>query len=371
MMAAPTRFPLRGSADGLMPHFTPQRLTVARRRLGLTITALARETELSTRIISAYENGAAEPSEVTIHLLADRLQVQPGFFSRPEIEEVPLKAVSFRALSKMTAKQRDAALDTGAQIVEFDRWLSSKFRFPDAELPTLPGYAPETAAATVRARWGLGQQPVRSVVQLLEAHGVRIYALREELRDLDAFSFVADRKPFVLMSTRKSGERGRFDAAHELGHLVLHCEHEEPRGQEAENDANRFAAAFLMPADSVKAAGLRNATVPMILQSKRAWGVAAMALAHRLRELELLTDWGYRDVCVQLSRAGYRRGEPGGIPREHSERLRQVLALLREERISVRELATQFEIDAAEVRSWLLGLTTLPAPGSASDRPRT
>lgn len=366
MTAAPTQCRSKGSADVAMPEFTPQRLTVARRRIGLTITALARETDLSTRIISAYENGAAEPSEATLRALAERLQVRPGFFARPEVEEVPLEAVSFRALSKMTARQRDAALDTGAQIVEFDHWLSSKFRFPAPELPTLPGYSPETAAATVRAKWGLGEQPIRSVVQLLEAHGVRIYALREDLRDLDAFSFVIDGNPFVLMSTRKSGERGRFDAAHELGHLVLHCEHEEPRGQDAENEANRFAAALLMPADSVMAAGLRNATVATILHAKRAWGVAAMALAHRLRELDLLTDWGYRDVCVQLSRAGYRRGEPGGMPREHSERLRQVLALLREERISLRDLADRFEIDAAEVRSWLLGLTTLPAPRSAS-----
>lgn len=113
-----------------------------------------------------------------------------------------------------------------------------------------------------------------------------------------------------------------------------------------------------MPEAAVKAAGLRNATVPTILRWKHAWGVAAMALAHRLHELELITDWGYRDVCVQLSKAGYRRGEPGGIPRERSERLRQVLLLLKEERIRVRDIAQELGIEPIELRSWLFGLTT-------------
>ncbi len=67
----------------------------------------------------------------------------------------------------------------------------------------------------------------------------------------------------MFLSTDKSGERGRFDAAHELGHLVLHGEHEDPRREDeisqrpcAEAEANRFAAAFLMPRSSVLARGL-------------------------------------------------------------------------------------------------------------------
>ena len=133
-------------------EFTPQRLTLARKRMGLTIAALAKATEISTRSISAYENGAAEPTATTARLLAEKLQVSPTFFQLPEVDEVPLEAVSFRALSKMTARQRDAALSTGAQIVEFDTWLSGKFRFPPSSVPTLPGYEPELAAATVRAK---------------------------------------------------------------------------------------------------------------------------------------------------------------------------------------------------------------------------
>ncbi len=338
-------------------EFTPQRLTLARKRMGLTIAALANETEISTRSISAYENGSAEPTAATARILAQKLQVSPRFFQLPEVDEVPVEAVSFRALSKMTARQRDAALNTGAQIVEFATWLSRQFKFPTPNLPTLPGYEPELAAATVRAKWGLGEQPIKNMIQLLEAHGVRLYSLRDDLKDLDAFSFFADGNPFIMMSARKSGERSRFDTAHELGHLVLHCEHERPGGPNAEDQANRFAAAFLMPVAQVKAAGLHNATLPMVLRWKAHWGVAAMALTHRLRELGLITEWGYRDLCIQLSRAGYRRGEPGGIPREKSERLRQSLALLRQSGVTIGDVADDLGVAPSEMKSWMIGIT--------------
>ena len=337
--------------------FTPQRLTLARKRIGLTIAALAKATQISTRSISAYENGAAEPTAPTARLLAEKLQVSPEFFQLPEVDEIPLEAVSFRALSKMTARQRDAALSTGAQIVEFDTWLSGQFRFPTPSLPTLPGYEPALAAAAVRAKWGLGEQPIKNMVQLLEAHGVRVYSLRDDLKELDAFSFFADGKPFIMMSARKSGERSRFDAAHELGHLVLHCVHGHPRGPEAEAEANGFAAALLMPEAQVKAAGLRNATLPTVLRWRSHWGVAAMALTHRLRELGLVTEWGYRDLCIQLSKAGYRRGEPGGIPREKSERLRQSLALLRQSGVTTADIANELGVAPSETKSWMMGIT--------------
>ncbi|NTZ43826.1 ImmA/IrrE family metallo-endopeptidase [Altererythrobacter sp. SALINAS58] len=41
---------------------------------------------------------------------------------------------------------------------------------------------------------------------------------------VEAFSFWSGFRPFVFLDSDKtSGARERFDAAHELGHLVLHC----------------------------------------------------------------------------------------------------------------------------------------------------
>lgn len=87
----------------------PSRLAVARKRCGLTITGLAEVTDISTRSLSAFENGHKRPSEETQLLLADKLRVSPSFLTANHIDEIPVDAVSFRALSKMTARQRDNA----------------------------------------------------------------------------------------------------------------------------------------------------------------------------------------------------------------------------------------------------------------------
>jgi Zn-dependent peptidase ImmA (M78 family)/DNA-binding XRE family transcriptional regulator len=336
---------------------SPSRLAIARKRRALTLTRLAGLAGLSTRSVSLYENGRAEPSPLTLRRLAAVLDVAPEFLSGPDVEEVPLDAVSFRALSKMTARQRDSALAAGRIALLINDWIETRFTLPPADIPVLTGEDPESAAEVVRARWGLGERPVRNVLHLVEAHGVRVYSLTEENNQLDAYSLYWHGQPFIFLNTGKSGERGRFDAAHELGHLVLHGEHLTPNRPGAESEANRFAAAFLMPRASVLAHGLRDAAPNRILRAKRAWKVSALALTHRLHELELLTDWGYRAACVQLAALGYRTAEPQGIERESSQLLAKVFRSLRDHGETPADIAAAIGITTAELRAHVFGLT--------------
>jgi len=206
--------------------FSPSRLAIARKRRGLTLTRLAEVTGLSTHTLSVYENGHQVPSEESLVLLAETLEVAPAFLAAPDTDELPADAVSFRALSKMTARQRDRALSSGAVALLINEWIDERFRLPGPDMPSLTGQDPEAAAEMVRARWGLGERPSTNVLHLLEAHGVRIYSLTAENRELDAYSLCWRGQPFIFLNTTKSGERGRFDAAHELGHLVLHGEYQ-------------------------------------------------------------------------------------------------------------------------------------------------
>jgi Zn-dependent peptidase ImmA (M78 family)/DNA-binding XRE family transcriptional regulator len=339
---------------------TPSRLAIARKRHGLTLTRLADLTGLSTRSVSLYENGHAEPTDETLRQLASVLEVDPEFLAGPDVDEIPVDAVSFRALSKMTARQRDRALSAGRVALLVNDWIEARFELPAPDIPSLTGYDPESAAQVVRARWGLGERPVANMLHLLESRGTRIYSLTAENSQLDAYSLYWHRQPFIFLNTAKSGERGRFDAAHELGHLVLHGEHLVPNRPAAETEANRFAAAFLMPRASVLAQGLRDATPDRILAAKRIWKVAAIALAHRLYELDLLTDWGYRAVCVQLSQWGYRRNEPQGIDRESSQLLAKVLRSVRDHGETFATMAGAVGISTAELHSHVFGLTLTP-----------
>jgi len=91
-----------------------------------------------------------------------------------------------------------------------------------------------------------------------------------------------------------------------------------------------------------------------------------MALTHRLHELSLLTEWGYRTACVNLSRLGYRTSEPGGIAREDSQLLTKVLKSLRDDGITPAHVASDIAITMTELNSHLFGLAVTALPGGAT-----
>ncbi|TCP39377.1 Zn-dependent peptidase ImmA (M78 family) [Tamaricihabitans halophyticus] len=352
--------------------FSPSRLRIARKRRGWTVTTLARTAGLSTRSVSTYENGRQEPSAPTIEQLARAVEVPSTFLLGDDVDEVPVDAVSFRALSKMPARARDRGLASGRIAMLINDWIEARFDLPAPDLPTLDNRHPEQAAQELRSRWGLGVRPLGNVVHLLEAHGVRVYSATQANTDLDAFCMYHNGRPFVFIGSDKTPERSRFDAAHELGHLIMHRGDQLPHGLDAEKDANRFAAAFLMPASDLLAHNLRNATASHIRASKGRWSVAAMALAHRLNELGLMSEWAYRNACIDLARAGYRRSEPGGMPsHESSQLLTKVLQQLRSSGLGIQQIAADLSLHPAEVRSYMFGLapTVIEGNGLRTDTP--
>lgn len=315
---------------------SPSRLTLARKLRGLTLAELGRTTDLSPQTINRWENHHQEPTPECLDRLAEALRLPVEFFMQPEVAPIPVEAASFRALSKTPAFRREAVLAAGGIAREIANWISERYRLPTPDVPSLnlppeaSNHDIETIALRIRAQWDLDQRPVPNMVHLLEAHGVRVFSLVQDVRDVDAFSLYIEGEPFIFIDTGKTAERQRFDAAHELGHLVMHQGRERAQSREAERQADRFAAAFLMPRADVLAHNLRNASPDQLIQASRRWRVSAMAIAHRLSELGLLTEWGYRSACVELAKRGYRRGEPGSqlVP-ESSQILEKVLAHLR------------------------------------------
>lgn len=344
--------------------YVPSRLEFARRRRGLPRTKVAASIGVSPKTLQRFESGAVEPGPEMVVQLASALHVLPDFFYHPEIESVPEAAVSFRALSKMTAAERDGATAAGSIGVEFVRWIEAQFELPANDVPTLTGWDPETAAESIRARWDLGSGPIRKLLPICELHGVRVLSLAPDYRSVDAFSFYDEGTPFMFLITSKTAERLRFDAAHELGHLVIHGEHEHPNGRVAETEANHFASALLMPRESILSSGLYGASADQIIASKDKWQVSAMALAHRLNTLGLLSEWLYRSVCVELSQRGFRRAEPGSALRhESSQILKKVMTHLRSSDLTVKKIAAEFGLPADELAGYLFGLAVTSRTG--------
>jgi Zn-dependent peptidase ImmA (M78 family)/DNA-binding XRE family transcriptional regulator len=342
--------------------FTPSRLSLARRRRGLTKKRLAELVGVTVRSIVAHESGAIVPSPDTIAHLSRVLRFPVEFFSGPDLEEPNPDGASFRALTSMTAAQRDSALAAGVLAMDAARWIDERFHLPKPNVPDVRGIEPEAAAGALRGEWGLGERPVKSMVHLLEAYGVRVFSLPTDSANVDAFSLWRHDVPFVFLNTSKSGERGRFDAAHELGHLILH-RRGGPHGREAEIEADQFASAFLMPRASVLAYAPRMPTLETIIRLKRNWMVATSALVYRLRSLGLLTEWHYRQLWIQIGQRGYRREEPKGIPRETSQVLTKVFRALLEGKTTRAMVARELLMEPEDLDALMFGLMVLSVPG--------
>jgi Zn-dependent peptidase ImmA (M78 family)/transcriptional regulator with XRE-family HTH domain len=331
----------------------------------MTKTQLASGAGITVRALTEIEAGRATPERGTVDRIATALNFPPPFFGGADLEEVSPAGVSFRALKRMTASQRHAAEAAGTLALALSDWIGERFRLPHAAIPKLDASLDaETAAEVVREEWGLGQRPIKSMVHLLEAKGVRVFSLVEESREVDAFSFWRRGTPYVFLNTQKTAEHSRFDAAHELAHLVLHWHHDMPRGRELEKEAQRFASAFLMPRAGVLARAPRFASLNDVQQHKLHWRVSAAAYVYRLNALNLLTEWQYRMLNVELSKRGLRTYERDGLPRETSQLLSKVFAALRDEGITRVALAEALAIHPADLDDLVFGLTMLPVQGS-------
>lgn len=337
--------------------FQPERLTLARQRCGLTMTDLSVIGDVSARSISDYERGVREPSEDSLQQLANALDHPLEFFFRPDAPAVEPESVSFRSLARMTAKNRDQALAAVSSAIELDGWIDSRFERPTPDVPDLRQQEPEAAAEALRAEWGLGTQPVRNMIHVLEAHGIRVYSLAHQAGDMDAVSVWVGTVPFVFLNTLSTAERSRYDAAHELAHLVLH-RHGAPSGQSAEHEANRFAGAFLMPRADVLANAPRKTTLAAVVAAKARWGVSALALVYRMHELELISDWHYRQLCIRL-RKQFGKSEPREMPRETSQILNKVFSAVRRSGGSVAGIARDLALPRDKITELVFSLTML------------
>jgi Zn-dependent peptidase ImmA (M78 family)/DNA-binding XRE family transcriptional regulator len=337
--------------------FNPTRLTFARKRRGFTMTRLADEVGVEMRSISGFEKLEYKPSEDTVQRIAKALRFPLEFFyQEEELQTIDSGAASFRSLSKMSAAQRDMALYSGALTITLNQAIERRFELPVSNLPDLRDSDPEAAAASLRRHWGIGELPIKNVIHLLEANGVRVFSLAIDAAEVDAFSMWREQKPFVFLNTLKNTERSRFDAAHELGHLVMHRHGSPNGGQEIERAANDFAAAFLMPSGSVLGYAPKFTSIDVLLQLKKIWGVSISALTYRMHKLGLLTEWQYRELFVQISRRGYRKSEPESLPRETSQILGKVFTALRKEGVAKSDIAAELHVADEELDEMVFGL---------------
>lgn len=321
-------------ADAATVAFNGTRLQLARYRAGLTMRELAARADLSHAMISQYETGKGTPTRPVLARLAMATGVSTQFFTaaRP-ISVGGLEGTHFRSLRSTSKAARTAAWSWTEITLDLADALEEYVRLPEADVPQVP-VAPdaqveelEQAAQHVRKHWQLPDGPVGHLVRNLEAHGVLVARLPVADQGIDAYSHRQGDRPVVILGTDKAdAARSRFDAAHELGHLVCHLEADP--GSTQEQQAHAFAAELLMPRIAMLEVLPRRFSLRAYAQLKQTWGVSVAALLYRARQLQVLSDASYRRAVIGLNRSYGRRIEPFPLPRhEHPTLLAKALAV--------------------------------------------
>jgi Zn-dependent peptidase ImmA (M78 family)/transcriptional regulator with XRE-family HTH domain len=347
--------------------FNCSKLALARKRRQLTKKDLAEKSGITAVTLTRLETGkTSDPSMETLAALAEVLGYPVDFFFGESYDELTTDAASFRSLSTMSAAQRDAALAAGQIAFSLAEWINSRFDLPVPNLPNLREDDPISAAGSVRNYWGIGSKPIPKLLTLLEAKGVRVFTLAERNKNVDAFSCWKNGIPYIFLNTFKSSERTRFDAAHELGHLLMH-RHTPAGHMDGEKEADMFAAAFLIPQDDLISHMPRVHSLKQLVEKKERWGVSVAALARTAFNNNLVSDWHYRELCKQMSMLGYRTEEPRERIPEKSAVWQKVLELLWKDGVTKSHIAKELCLPIDEIEALIGPLVSIDVVNQSTD----
>lgn len=356
--------------------FDGARLTLARHLAGLRKSDLAAVVGKSPTAVAGWESGAKRPTAATVAQLALSLSVDPGFFAiRPDDVAALSTTPHFRSLRSTSQLARDQAFAYGQVAVDIAASLERHVEFPEVDIPSSPvamgdsdDDGPERAARQVRDLWGLDDRPTGHLVRLLENHGALVVFSPPQVSSVDAYSFDSRLRPVVVLNPIKQDYyRQRFDVAHELGHLVMHSD-AEPGGRIVEDQAHRFAAELLMPAEQIRdllPSTMGGSAWRTLARLKEQWGVSLQSLLYQARRLGRLSDVSHRNAMMTISSRGWRRDEPGLISTiEQPSLLPRAIDLLTQEGIDETQL-----LDQCRVPPDLFHTVTARTPASNSPEP--
>jgi Zn-dependent peptidase ImmA (M78 family)/transcriptional regulator with XRE-family HTH domain len=359
------------------PGFVGERLKEAREARGLTAIALADLLNITKQAISLYELGDVSPQPDMMQEIAYKLNLPIAFFLRP-IKYGSSSAVFFRALCAANKSDRGRGRSRMRWLYEvIVPYLMGFVTFPKVNIPEVGTISNplrltdddiENIATQVRRYWGLGDGPISNVVLLMENNGFIITRMDLESPALDAFSNLPmsfDNTPYIILGNDKqSSVRSRFDAGHELGHLILHRSIKDSDLNKAtdfkiiEQQANRFSSAFLVPMNKFSE-DFSLPTLNAFRALKSKWLVSVALLIKRAYDLGFIPDEHYRRLWIYYNHKGWRKEEPldSELPIEQPLLLRRAFASIIEAKVRTPEqLLSELPLSSKDVE----GLIHLP-----------
>ena len=302
--------------------FNGNRLRIGRVFQGWTQRELGERVAVSHSAIAFFEKGLKSPKREVQDALSVVLEVEHDFFFLPDIEEeFREEEANFRRRIAATDRQRKQILAHGSLFGTLARYLQREVTIPTFHVPEIiPASVADVdrVADETRLYFGLPLDvPIGSVSRILDRAGVLVLTVDLETANrIDAFSrygSTAEATSIVVINTEKeSPSRTLMDQAHELGHGVMHRSRRGLPLDQREDEANRFAGAFLMPraAFTRDMMGVKPKEWAYLFEMKRHWGASIKAILYRAYELGLMDAADYRTRMGYYSFRKWNDGEP-------------------------------------------------------------
>jgi len=288
-------------------------ISLARESRGVTQEDLALRLGVTQGKVSKLEAGLLAASAETVAALSRELRYPPDFFYQTEhrfglgpaefYHYRKKKSVSSQALTKHHARIDIKRIHVTRLLDGLDAHHDAQF--PQFDVDDFGGDSQEMARA-VRATWHMPAGPIRNLTKLVEAAGGVVMHHDFENHRVDAISrFVPPLPPLFFMNSNVGGARYRFSLSHDVCHVVAH----RTPTPTMEEEADRFAAEFLMPAAEIRP-HLAHLTLQRAATLAAQWRVSLVAIVKRAADLGKLSGPEAERLWMEIGRAGYRRKEP-------------------------------------------------------------
>jgi Zn-dependent peptidase ImmA (M78 family)/DNA-binding XRE family transcriptional regulator len=317
------------------------RLQQARMAEGLSLRALAGRVELSAQTLSNYERGVDVPGSEVLMRLADGLHVSLAwFFRNVEAGEMVPQYRKRKALPKKEEKRLLATI-----LDQYERYLAVEDVLRSGEKldedrnlkdlciknlgATAAPLGADVVAEKLRVLLNLGEDPVENLTEILEDWNIKVFEIAAD-QHFDACTFLgANGEPLPLIVSKAGlpGDRQRFNLAHEFGHIVSVWV-----GQAQGHDeefANRFAAAFLVPAAAARRElGDQRDSIDLLELHllKHKYGLSMQAWMYRAKDLGIISRESFVEFQRMFRARGYHKKEPGDpLPVEKPTRFNRLV----------------------------------------------
>lgn len=309
-----------------------ERIKQARKAAGLSLRDVSKKIGLSHTAVNKFERGEISPNSSLLMQLAEAFDVTVDYFLRPAtVELTGIEYRSHKGFSQQLAARvsADVSDQVGRQLELYDFVPGT---LPAYRQPRLPKRidslgAIEAIAEKVRDCWDLGLNPVPDLIDTLEEHGVIV--LVSDVFGANTFSglsaWVGD-VPVIIVSSEWPGDRQRFTACHELGHLILHGRL--TRDLDEEKACDRFAGAFLAPRPAVLSAlgeSRKWLDYRELMLLKAEYGLSMNAWLYRAKDCSVLSGPKAGQHFGFFRKRGWHLTEPSCYASETPRRFPQTV----------------------------------------------